>query len=585
MEEAGGGGGGGGGSTRTATMVKREECERSLEEDKITKAAFETYTLYRGQHTGGRHDKRVKKQLLGRSSGRRVCGVFKGAVRVVCDDRRADARERFYKATDHAQVVLKAALKFKRNLRLARAKVVKAAVHLSAVPAGAATVVVGMGGGESEGKESKEGRDAKEGGGGDDDDGDGDGGGDGDREVLETKYEETKRSTTRGLRTKTLSDWSTKREQPGLLNMGAKGGSVRAAEAASINDTAGVSGARFGVIPDKAHGSLFNHSNLEKISAPKPVLVRFYALKGFEFVALDGGSGESAKSDPFLKIRLGDHVINDEKNYVEDTTSPDFFKCYEFKTTLPGPSQLVVQAWDYDLLSPNDLIGETTIDLEDRWFNDTWKELGTECQVTPRHVDLDPSTGKRKTPASLYSLSRFAAAAKSVRGNGGKGGKGGSAVGGGESKNGGGGQFADVAEGALRWRAGDSTGRVPRYRAIPTEKRNLYSPLSRVPQGRLECWVEVLTEKEKDVFPKADVALPRGQEYELRVIIWDVGKNIIRDDAEGMVSDLFVTAWMEGQGDKKQRTDTHWRCEKGHVGSFNWRMKFPITLPMKDHHR
>ena len=228
-----------------------------------------------------------------------------------------------------------------------------------------------------------------------------------------------------------------------------------------------------------------------------------------------------------------------------------------------------------------------------------------ECQVTPRHIDLDPSTGKRKTPASLSSfsgsggggglkggggggsggsrgLSRFAAAAKSVRG---KGGMGGSAAGGGESKAGGGGQFADVAEGALRWRAGDSTGRVPRYRAIPTEKRNLYSPLSRVPQGRLECWVEVLTEKEKDVFPKAEVALPRGQEYELRVIIWDVGKNIIREDADGMVSDLFVTAWMEGQGDKKQRTDTHWRCEKGHVGSFNWRMKFPITLPMKDHHR
>jgi hypothetical protein len=392
VEEVGGVGGGGGlgGGSTAARMVQREECDRSLEEDKITQAAFETYTLYRGQHTGGRHDKRMKKQLLGRSSGRRVCGVFKGAVRVVCDDRRADARERFYKATDHAQVVLKAALKFKRNLRLARAKavkVVKAAVHL---PAGTTTVVVGMGGGESEGKESKEGRDAKEDGGGGDDgggggeNGDGDGGGvdgehdddggdDGGGEVLETKYEETKRSTNHGLRTKTLSDWSTKREQPGLLNMGAKGGSVRAVEAASINDTVGVSGARFGVTPDKAHGSLFNHSNLEKISAPKPVLVRFYALKGFEFVSMDGGSGESAKSDPFLKIRLGDHVINDEKNYVEDTTSPDFFKCYEFKTTLPGPSQLVVQAWDYDLLSPNDLIGETTIDLEDRWFNDTWK--------------------------------------------------------------------------------------------------------------------------------------------------------------------------------------------------------------------
>ena len=40
--------------------------------------------------------------------------------------------------------------------------------------------------------------------------------------------------------------------------------------------------------------------------------------------------------------------------------------------------------------------------------------------------------------------------------------------------------------------------------------------------------------------------------------------------------DLFLEAGL-GSVDK-QSTDTHFRAENG-VGSFNWRMKFDITLP------
>jgi hypothetical protein len=45
------------------------------------------------------------------------------------------------------------------------------------------------------------------------------------------------------------------------------------------------------------------------------------------------------------------------------------------------------------------------------------------------------------------------------------------------------------------------------------------------------------------------------------------------------MSDIFVTACPEGQ--KPQTTDTHYRSEDG-KGSFNWRMKFPLTLPTKN---
>ena len=51
---------------------------------------------------------------------------------------------------------------------------------------------------------------------------------------------------------------------------------------------------------------------------------------------------------------------------------------------------------------------------------------------------------------------------------------------------------------------------------------------------------------------------------------------VIKDNLEGC-NDLFLKGTM---GSKSLETDTHWRCRS--KGSFNWRWKYPVTLPLDD---
>lgn len=46
---------------------------------------------------------------------------------------------------------------------------------------------------------------------------------------------------------------------------------------------------------------------------------------------------------------------------------------FELKTILPGDSNLHIQVWDYDVITNDELIGETVIDLETRFLNHKWR--------------------------------------------------------------------------------------------------------------------------------------------------------------------------------------------------------------------
>ncbi len=59
-----------------------------------------------------------------------------------------------------------------------------------------------------------------------------------------------------------------------------------------------------------------------------------------------------------------------------------------------------VEVWDYDVFSANDLVGLTTIDLEDRWFDEKWHDYGKELQSPTRLRPVPLETRSLWSPKS-----------------------------------------------------------------------------------------------------------------------------------------------------------------------------------------
>ena len=100
-------------------------------------------------------------------------------------------------------------------------------------------------------------------------------------------------------------------------------------------------------------------------------VIRIYILNGIDLAQRDVDS----PSDPYVRIKIGKHKFNDRENYINDDANPDIYKHYDLNTYLPGESILKIQLWDYDNITPDSIIGATSIDLEDRYFSYKWNKL------------------------------------------------------------------------------------------------------------------------------------------------------------------------------------------------------------------
>lgn len=116
------------------------------------------------------------------------------------------------------------------------------------------------------------------------------------------------------------------------------------------------------------------------------IQVRLYLIGGFDFASRDIGGF----SDPYCVVRCGKKVFSGRKEYQLDEPNPYFFKCYEFNAKSPGSPNVEILAYDYDDLFGDDLIGKTSIDIDDRWFSPDWKQ--TEYKLIEQRELYHPSS-------------------------------------------------------------------------------------------------------------------------------------------------------------------------------------------------
>lgn len=98
---------------------------------------------------------------------------------------------------------------------------------------------------------------------------------------------------------------------------------------------------------------------------PIRVLVRVYIIRANDLHPMD----MNGKADPYIVLHLGTNKINDKDNYISKQLNPVFGKCFEMEANFPKDSMLTIKIQDWDLLSSDDIIGETKIDLENRFYS------------------------------------------------------------------------------------------------------------------------------------------------------------------------------------------------------------------------
>ena len=74
----------------------------------------------------------------------------------------------------------------------------------------------------------------------------------------------------------------------------------------------------------------------------------------------------SFQADPYVEVKLGNKKIDNRDDYIPNTLDPVFGRTFEMTTVLPLNKDLHIRIKDFDLLSKDDIIGETVIDLENR---------------------------------------------------------------------------------------------------------------------------------------------------------------------------------------------------------------------------
>ncbi|XP_068080636.1 myoferlin isoform X1 [Danio rerio] len=303
-------------------------------------------------------------------------------------------------------------------------------------------------------------------------------------------------------------------------------------------------------------------------SVSQECVVRIYVVQGIDLQPKDN----NGKCDPYIKISLGKKSVDDRDNYMPLTLNPVFGRMFEITCFLPQDKDLKIAVYDFDLLSRDEKVGETVIDLENRFLShfgsncglaqtycisgpNQWRDQLKPSQILEHHArwkGLSPPRSEDNGNTlsfngQLYSLSDFEAN-KEIHEHLGP-------------------PSERIALHVLR-----TQGLVPEH----VETRTLYSSFQpTLPQGKLQMWVDIFPKSLGAPGPPFDISPRKAKKYFLRVIVWNTTDVVLDEKSitgENM-SDIYVKGWMQGMEEDKQKTDVHYRSLDGD-GNFNWRFVF-----------
>ncbi|XP_035764351.1 otoferlin isoform X4 [Neolamprologus brichardi] len=315
---------------------------------------------------------------------------------------------------------------------------------------------------------------------------------------------------------------------------------------------------------------------------PVKVLVRVYVVRATELHPAD----INGKADPYVVIKLGKSEVKDKENYISKQLNPVFGKSFDIEATFPMESMLTVSVYDWDLVGTDDLIGETKIDLENRFYSkfrvtcgisssysvhgyNSWRDPMKPSQILAKLCKDGKIDGPHYGPGGKVKVAnRIFTAPTEI-----------------EDENG----LKKQTEEHLALTVLNHWEEIPRVgcKLVPehVETRPLLNPdKPGIEQGRIEMWVDMFPMDMPAPGPAIDISPRKPKSFELRVIIWNTDDVILEDDAfmtGEKMSDIYVRGWLKGQQEDKQDTDVHYHSLTGE-GNFNWRFVFPFDYLMAE---
>ncbi|GAB0192184.1 myoferlin [Grus japonensis] len=305
-------------------------------------------------------------------------------------------------------------------------------------------------------------------------------------------------------------------------------------------------------------------------SGPQECIVRIYIVRALQLQPQDN----NGLCDPYIKISVSKKVIEDRDNYVPNTLNPIFGRMYELSCFLPQEKDLKISVYDYDTLTRDEKVGETIIDLENRFLS----RYGSHCGIPQQYCISGVNTWRDqlKPTQLLQNVARFKGYAPPVLSENGR-----------KINYGGRDYTLEEAEAnkILHQHLGPgeeqlalhilrTQGLVPEH----VETRTLYSTFQpNISQGKLQMWVDVFPKSLGPPGPPFNITPRKAKKYILRVIVWNT-KDVLLDEKSitgEEMSDIYVKGWMPGSEENKQKTDVHYRSLDGE-GNFNWRFVFPF---------